>query len=85
MTNIMTAKQAKTFMKAYRSDYIKGQLKFINYKIAEAIQQGEDFITIKSFSSNANLDTQIETTLKNLGYDVITDRDSEFVTISWGE
>ena len=83
--SIMTAKQANTFMKAYKSDYIKGQLKFINYKIAEAIQQGDDFITIKNISSNANFDRQIETTLKNLGYNIETDRDSEFITISWGD
>lgn len=85
MSNIMTAKQAKNFMKAYKSDYIKGQLKFISYKISEAIQQGKDFITIKNISSNADFDKQIEIILKSLGYDVETDRGSEFITISWGE
>ena len=82
--SIMTAKQAKTFMQAYKSDYVKGQLKFISYKISEAIQQGEDFITIKNLSSNVNFEKQIEVTLRNLGYEVETDRDSEFTTISWG-
>lgn len=85
MENIMTAKQAKTFMRTYKNDYVKGQLKFINYKISEAIQQGKDFVTIKNLSSKAKLDSQIEMTLKNLGYDIETDRDSEFIIISWGE
>ena len=83
--NLMTAEQAKNFLRAYRNDYVKGQLKFINYKISEAVQNGEDFITIKSMAINANFDKRIETTLKNLGYDVIIDRDSEFITISWGD
>ena len=77
----MTAKQAKNFMRAYKEDYIKGQLKFINCKIFDAIQQGDDFVIM-----DGDIDKRIEMTLKNLGYKV--DKNQQYneiyTKISWG-
>lgn len=80
--SIMTAKQAQDFMRAYKNDYIKGQLKFINCKIFDAIQQGDDFAIM-----NGNIDKRIETTLKNLGYKVTKNEQCNdiYTKISWGE
>lgn len=79
--NLMTAKQAKNFMRAYKEDYIKGQLKFINCKIFDAIQQGDDFVIM-----DGDIDKRIEMTLKNLGYKV--DKNQQYneiyTKISWG-
>lgn len=79
---MMTAKQAKNFMQAYRDDYIKGQLKFINCKIIEAIQNGEDNIYIDEF-----IDKKIEVALKNLGYNVTKGHSFSipYTRISWGD
>lgn len=83
--NLMTAEQAKIFMKAYKDDFIKGQLKFINYKITEAIQEGNDYVVINNAVVTSNFDKKIEVTLKNLGYNVKRDEESHYIIISWGE
>ena len=41
---MMTASEARQFMNTYRKNYIGGQLKSINSKIAFAIQDGCDHV-----------------------------------------
>lgn len=82
---LMTAEQAKNFMKAYKDDFVKGQLKFINYKITEAIQEGQDFVIISNIVITSNFNKQVEMALRNLGYVVEKDEDNNFIVISWGE
>lgn len=80
---LMTAEQAKTFMKIYKDDFVKGQLKFINYKIAEAVQEGKDYAIINNAVITSNFNKQVEMTLKNLGYNI--KKDDDFIIVSWGE
>lgn len=81
--NLMTAEQAKNFMKAYKDDFIKGQLKFINYKITEAVQEGKDYAIINNVVVTSNFNKQVEMALKNLGYNI--KKDDNFIIVSWGD
>ena len=51
---LMTAEQAKNFMKAYKDDFVKGQLKFINYKSPPFIFTRLFILNISSFIDKIN-------------------------------
>lgn len=77
---MMTANEARKFMKVYRNSYISGQLKVINSKIALAVQEGVDHICLDMI-----IDKDIENTLKNLGYDIEKDiqNNNSYTIIKW--
>lgn len=80
MSIVMTANEARKFMKVYRNNYINGQLKVINSEIALAVQEGDDHICL-----DMNIDKDIENMLKNLGYDIEkgTQYNNSYIIIKW--